>query len=305
MSGPEVPPELTGQVLRRSELLFIPDFLEKQELYSFSVDIGIEIHQERFHIQFILAEGGANSHIGQRGIIAVVHNSLREEDAFGNDLVIRADIGSGKTEAFPPSFSFDHRPCNLKGMSQQRIGFFDIPLPKEPADETAADPRTVDDYRRNDACLKIVLFSKLDKGFAAAAPVFPEAEILAYDDLFRPQRIEHEIPDKSFRRMPGELAGEIQNDGGLYFELLDAVQSLREGLNHPDRIFPDNLFRMRRECENNGDKVLCLGVFDQSFKYFLVPQMDAVEIADSDGRVFRKGGYVFEPLEDVHPIRFE
>lgn len=86
-------------------------------------------------------------------------------------------------------------------------------------------------------------------------------------------------------------------------ELTYSIHPLFEGLDHSDRLFSDNLFRMGREGEHDGDEVVLFGFTDERFQNFLMTEMNTVEVTESDSGFLRKDGKIFEALNNVHELR--
>lgn len=116
-----------------------------------------------------------------------------------------------------------------------------------------------------------------------SAPVFSKTESLTCDYLFGLKPADQDS-DYEFRRgKSGESPVERDDDGRFDSKTFESREALAKGVDHRQRPFAQDFFRVRIECQDGRDQFVPAGLSEQDRYYLPVPEVNAVEIADGHG----------------------
>jgi hypothetical protein len=213
------------------------------------------------------------------------------------------DIGRGKAEAPSPRVASLDIAFDGIGTAEKEIGGSDPSLLEKVADQAGTDHEPGSFNRLDGFDVKAELPAKPPERANIAQAVFAEAKTGADNDRPGSERFDEDLLDEIFSSESGELTVEGNDKDHVRVELLDLLEALLERLDHPDFFRAEDLFGMRGKGQNAGEEGFFSGLIGQKSQDFLMPKVEAVEVADSQRRFSREGGDRVERAEDFHELK--
>ena len=212
----------------------------------------------------------------------------------------RQQVGGRKPDFPSAAESFHHAPAERVRLAEQ-CG--DLPYPaglQQRAHLGAAHLTAADRDRPDDLDLEAPRLRQVGEQGGVSGPVAAEAEIMADEDLFHPDRVEQTVPYESFRRLAGEVEPEALQNHAIDAQCRDPAQLLAQTQNQGDRpLRSENRERMRMKRHGQRGPAPGAGVFDHAAENRPVAQMDAVEVPQADDGMWKPCGAP-DVTDDLH-----
>lgn len=266
----------------------------------FSVEIPVEIKDEGFDVEIELPESRLLSDVCHRGERLSPDSCFGDEYAWGNDFVLCFDVGCGKTKSFSSGFSLDHFSFDFKRSPEQCVRFFDFSFLEKTPDETAAHSVSLYNDGKNGADPEIAFRGQIAEKVNIAFTVSPKVKIFSDHDGLGLEFFQNDLLDEILSSEAGKLLIKGNDEDCLDIKFFDLFYPLVDRLDHLDPIFSKDFSRMRIERQDKGEKLMFFSLFLEALEYFLVTQVDPVEISDGHDRVMGSGEKIFESAKDFH-----
>ena len=213
----------------------------------------------------------------------VLPDGLRDEDALGQDLVLRLQVGRRETDAPAPGGARDDPSGDLVRPAEEGGGLVDAAASEEPADGRRADGPPAADGGGHEVDAHPGPPAELPQPRGVAAPVAAEAEIPADDHLAGAQS----VPENALHELPAAQVGERSVEGddgrGVDAGAAEPLEALGGRVDQQDRPLAERPFGVGLEGQDERAQAFLPGQGAQPRQDLAVAEVETVEVAHGHG----------------------
>ena len=247
------------------------------------VQITLKIEQMHFQAVFLAVHRRPRAHIGRArmALEAGAGHPHREHPVQRRHRPLQGQIHRRHIQGAAQLVAVAHAAADRIRATQQALGQAEIPLLQRRAYPRAGHPLAVDFAGRRVGDLKTEPLAGLLQVIEITVTATAETEVIPHHQVVDAQALDQQI---AHERLGGEAAERLVEPGAQH--LIDAVVAQRDQLVtqavKPRRclVRAEKFLRLRFEQHHRGQLATRPGLVDHLIENPLMPQMDAIEVAD-------------------------